>query len=107
GGTVAFNILSCDGRPIPYAVVERRARAVGVAVRGGCFCNPGAAERAFGFDASRARGCLTSADRFSTDGFSACLGDDTAVGAVRASFGLANNADDVSRAVALVGSFAD
>ena len=53
GGTVAFNLLdataaSCRSRSSSSA---RRARASHV--RGGCFCNPGAAEAAFGFDGER------------------------------------------------------
>jgi selenocysteine lyase/cysteine desulfurase len=108
GGTVAFNVLSSDGRSIPYAVVERRARDAGVAIRGGCFCNPGAAEHAFGFDAARARACLGSASTqgFTVDRFAECLGADTPVGAIRASFGLANNDRDVDRALEVVWSAA-
>lgn len=33
---------------VPYARVEAQAREARVSVRGGCFCNPGAAEHAFG-----------------------------------------------------------
>ena len=54
GGTVAFNVLGKDGCVVPYWTVAARARALGIAVRGGCFCNPGAAETAFGFDAEAA-----------------------------------------------------
>lgn len=68
GGTVAFNVLTRDGRPVPYTEVERRARDEGVAIRSGCFCNPGAA--------------------------------------VRASVGLANNARDVDRLIAVIETFA-
>ncbi|MEP6491075.1 MAG: aminotransferase class V-fold PLP-dependent enzyme [bacterium] len=109
GGTVAFNILSRRGVPIPYTLVERRARDEGVAVRGGCFCNPGAAEHAFGLDATRSGDCLRAAAAagFTIERFSACLDEFTAVGAVRASLGVANNAGDVSRALSLVASFAE
>ena len=41
GATVTFNILNADGSTVPYQRVEARAREAGVAVRGGCFCNPG------------------------------------------------------------------
>src|SRR4029453_14693674 len=51
GGTVAFNVLDRFGRAVPYQMVERKALSSGVSIRGGCFCNPGAAERAFGFPA--------------------------------------------------------
>jgi selenocysteine lyase/cysteine desulfurase len=103
GGTVAFNVLTRQGTALPYPVVERAARDAGVAIRGGCFCNPGAAEQAFGFDALRTSECLqrVAAD-FAIGRFAKCLGADTAVGAVRASLGLANNDSDVDRALDLV-----
>ena len=40
GATVAFNLMSSDGTPIPFARVVERARNEGVSLRGGCFCNP-------------------------------------------------------------------
>jgi len=79
GGTVAFNV---DG--VPYTEVERRAREAGVSLRGGCFCNPGAAEHAFEFVANaESRGNI---------------------GAVRVSVGLANTCADVERALDVVAS---
>jgi selenocysteine lyase/cysteine desulfurase len=108
GGTVAFNVIAPDGRFVPYSEVERRAREAGLAIRGGCFCNPGAAEQAFGMDPVRSGDCLRAAgtEGFSLEKFSACLDDGTAVGAVRASLGVANNVEDVERVVALVSEFA-
>lgn len=103
GGTVAFNVLTRDGTALPYPVVERAARTAGIAIRGGCFCNPGAAERAFGFDARQTSDCLQStAENFTIDRFAKCIGADTAVGAVRASVGLANNDSDVDRTLDLI-----
>lgn len=104
GCTVTFNLLDARHRVIPYPDVELRARDAGVAIRGGCFCNPGAAEHAFGFDAGRARACLenASAGGFSIQRFARCLGDDVAVGALRASAGLANTERDVDRLLGLV-----
>jgi selenocysteine lyase/cysteine desulfurase len=108
GGTIAFNVLARDGRPVPYADVECRARNARVAIRGGCFCNPGASEAAFRFDARRALACVgrLGAD-FTVRRFAACMGDDVAVGAVRASMGVASNTEDVDRIVEVVASFAD
>jgi selenocysteine lyase/cysteine desulfurase len=110
GGAVAFNVVKRDGRIVPYPAVEERARTLGVAFRGGCFCNPGAAERAFGFDPRRAARCLDAAGEqgeFTIERFAACLSPDgrQAVGAVRASLGMANNAADVGRAIEVVRSF--
>jgi selenocysteine lyase/cysteine desulfurase len=98
GGAIAFNVSG-----VPYAEVERRARDARIAVRGGCFCNPGAAEFAFGFEPGRARRCMVAASDggFTVEKFARCLGDG-AVGAVRASVGLANNDEDVARLIALV-----
>jgi len=112
GGTVAFNVLAKDGRVVPYWIVAERAHALGVALRGGCFCNPGAAETALGFDAAAAARCLTEGSaggEFSIRRFAECMNHDgrTAVGAMRASLGMANNLADVQRAVGLVRSLAD
>jgi selenocysteine lyase/cysteine desulfurase len=104
GSVVAFNVHSRSGAPIPYAVVESRARQANVSLRGGCFCNPGASESAFGLDGPRIAACFDAlGDTFTPERFAEC--SDTAVGAVRASFGLANNAVDIARAVAVVASF--
>jgi selenocysteine lyase/cysteine desulfurase len=67
-GIVTFNI---DG--VPFDRVERAARDANIAIRSGCFCNPGAAERS-GVD-----------------------------GAVRASLGMASNEHDVMRLVSVLG----
>ena len=108
GATAAFNVLDRDGRPVPFGLVEQRANAAGVLLRGGCFCNPGAAETAFRFDAARVGACLTSlgAD-FSIPALRRCLGPDLAVGAVRASPGVATNRADIRRALDVVASFID
>jgi selenocysteine lyase/cysteine desulfurase len=104
GGTVAFNVLDRFGRVIPYQRVERTALEHGVSIRGGCFCNPGAAERAFGFPATRTQVCMDRARRegFSVETFAECLGGDVAVGAVRASVGLATNEADIARLLAVI-----
>jgi selenocysteine lyase/cysteine desulfurase len=107
---VAFNVVRHDGRIVPYSIVEERARSRGVALRGGCFCNPGAAESAFGFDPAAAARCLEAAEHdgtFTIERFAACLDPERrhGVGAVRASLGMATNADDIRRAIDVVSSF--
>lgn len=78
GAVVTFNVLDRTGAIIPHDEVERAARDVRVSVRGGCFCNPGAADAVgLGFDAP-------------------------VPGAIRASLGAANDETDVERLVALV-----
>jgi len=104
GGAIAFNICDRAGTPIPYTLVETRARRANVSFRGGCFCNPGASEAAFALDPTRIAGCLASlGNDFTPERFAECT--NTAVGAVRASIGLANNSDDIRRAVDVVASF--
>ena len=82
GAVVTFNVLDEQGRALPHETVEAAAREVRVSVRGGCFCNPGAAEQVgLGF------GTPTP-------------------GAVRASLGVANNMRDVERLVDVVSAVA-
>jgi selenocysteine lyase/cysteine desulfurase len=85
GGAVAFNLVDAAGGVIPFQIVERRADAAGVQVRGGCFCNPGAAEAALGLDGERM----------------ARVG----AGALRASVGLATTSGDVGRLADVIRSF--
>jgi len=104
GGTVAFNVVDGSGRIVPYQHVEQAALASGVSIRGGCFCNPGAAERAFGFPAAESAACMERARRegFSVEKFAECLGGSVAVGAVRASVGIATNDADIRRLIGVV-----
>lgn len=104
GGAVAFNVCDRNGNPIPYSLVETRARQANVSLRGGCFCNPGASESAFALDPTRIAACLSALNTtFTPERFAECSA--TAVGAVRASIGLANNAEDIGRAVGVVAGF--
>jgi selenocysteine lyase/cysteine desulfurase len=73
-------------------------------VRGGCFCNPGASETAFGFVPDRTAACIAETRRegWTLERFArrmrAC-GAAHATGAVRASLGVASNERDVGRLV--------
>ena len=93
GGTVAFNVRR-GGCIVPYEDVEAAARGLGIAIRGGCFCNPGAAAYALGLDPARTRTCLRG--HFSLTRFRECM-DGRPVGALRASVGLATNERDIAR----------
>jgi selenocysteine lyase/cysteine desulfurase len=106
GGTIAFNVLDRHGRTVPYWDVEDAARSAGVSFRGGCFCNPGASEAAFDLDSVATADCLTrlGAD-FTPERLKTCLGPNATVGAVRASIGLANNANDIARAIDVIARF--
>lgn len=98
GGTVSFNLYR-HGEVLPYERVEAAAREQGIAIRGGCFCNPGAAEHAFQIPREAARNCLRG--EYSVPRFRACL-DNRPVGAVRASVGIASTQNDIERLLALV-----
>ncbi|HLZ74075.1 aminotransferase class V-fold PLP-dependent enzyme [Phenylobacterium sp.] len=107
GGVVAFNVLDPRGGALPCDLVEQRAHAQGIAVRGGCFCNPGSAERAFGFGRYDVEKSLDDlGDGFTIKAFQRSLGPQSVVGAVRLSLGLPTNANDLDRAIGLVNSFA-
>jgi selenocysteine lyase/cysteine desulfurase len=95
GGIVAFNIRRGDAL-IPYEEVETAARERAIAIRGGCFCNPGAAEHAFALPADRTHECLRG--DFSIARLRACVGN-LPVGALRASVGLATRPSDVDRLI--------
>jgi selenocysteine lyase/cysteine desulfurase len=76
-------------------------------VRGGCFCNPGCAESAFGLEDGETLRCLESlGERFTIPRFADCLGG-RAVGAIRASLGLGSVREDVERLVRLVERYAE
>jgi selenocysteine lyase/cysteine desulfurase len=100
GGVVAFNLYS-DGQLVEYEAVESAARRYGIAIRGGCFCNPGAAEHAFGFPAGRARACLDG--DFSIPRFRSCMSGHP-VGALRASIGVPTSKADLDRLLELARS---
>jgi selenocysteine lyase/cysteine desulfurase len=109
GGTVTFNLLDARGEASSYELVEEQARRAGVSVRGGCFCNPGASEAAFGFVPDRTAACITETRRegWSLERFAqrmrAC-GGAHAVGAVRASVGVASNGKDLDRLIEVIRS---
>lgn len=108
GGIVAFNVLRNDGSVLPYEHVERLAREHGVAIRGGCFCNPGAAEKAFGFDAIGVERCFDKLEgNFSIEAFRSCAGRAATVGALRLSVGAPTTHEDIERAVALIAACGD
>jgi selenocysteine lyase/cysteine desulfurase len=107
GGTVAFNVRDREGELVRFSLVELAAAHARVSVRGGCFCNPGAAEAAFGFPPEGSRNCLqTLSAGFSIERFADCL-PGVPVGAVRASVGIASNEQDVARLLEVLAAFRD
>lgn len=104
GGTVAFNLFDPSGAPVPYGDVERAASALGIALRGGCFCNPGTAERALELSTDAMLACLESIPQraFNLKTLADCLGGSVAVGALRASVSLPTVDADLDRLEALL-----
>jgi selenocysteine lyase/cysteine desulfurase len=107
GATVAITLRRADGSTIPYWEAEGHARQSGIAVRGGCFCNPGSAEAAFHFSPEATGACLRAlGNDFSIPRFAACLGDGP-VGALRISLGLGSIRADVNRVAAWLHTYID
>ena len=107
GATVALSVLDAEGAVQPYWEVEARAHELGLALRGGCFCNPGCGERAFGLTEAVMMPCLDElAESFALPRLAACLGTN-AVGAIRLSLGLGSVAEDVERALAFFAGYAE
>lgn len=108
GGCVAFNLLDPEGETVDFRVVEQRTNAANVSIRTGFFCNPGAAEFAFEYHDADAFRCIQTLtpETFTLQQFSDCM-NDYAVGAIRASVGIASNDADVDRMVEVLATFRD
>lgn len=106
GGTIAFNVVDPSGRVWDFRQVDDRAGAARISLRTGYFCNPGAAETALAHPDADIRRCVQghTPESFDIEAFSDCM-DHRAVGAVRASLGIASNTADVDRLVRFLGSF--
>jgi selenocysteine lyase/cysteine desulfurase len=103
GGTISFNFLDQAGQVVDERAVTRDAAAVGISLRTGCFCNPGAGEWAFGLSRRDVRGPwwlallgggLLRKHMTTVDDYLEVIGLQSG-GAVRVSFGLASNVADV------------
>jgi len=104
GATIAFNFLDRDGSVVDERAVSRDAAAAGISLRTGCFCNPGAGERAFGLTRRKAGGTrlrqaairrgVLRPETASVDGYLRVVGLASG-GAVRVSLGVASTLADV------------
>jgi molybdenum cofactor sulfurtransferase len=106
GGTVAFNVLDPSGTPIDPRSVESRASMEGISLRTGVFCNPGAAEYAFGYtDAEMQLAIKTFGDGgYSPERLGSCAAGKP-LGAVRVSIGVPTNHSDITQFVAFLRTF--
>jgi molybdenum cofactor sulfurtransferase len=94
GGTVTINFHDPAGQPIDYRLIEQQAGAIGISLRTGCFCNPGASEQAHGLTAAELAPCFRAPEPMTVAQFLRAL-DGKNPGAVRVSLGLASNFADV------------
>ena len=97
GGSVTLNFFDKDGRPIDHRFIESEANKVGISLRTGCFCNPGAGEVALGISRVELDVCFSQPgheDRLTVDDFRLCI-DGKSSGAVRISVGMVSNFRDI------------
>ena len=107
GGIVTFNIYGADGRAVDHRVVERLANEASISLRTGCFCNPGGGEIALGLTGTELSSCFRQPEHethLTIDDFRLCI-DGKSTGAVRVSFGMISNVDDVDRFIAFAKGF--
>ncbi|KAH7444136.1 hypothetical protein KP509_02G066600 [Ceratopteris richardii] len=91
GPTVTFNLRRIDGTWVGYREVEKLASLVGIHIRTGCFCNPGACSKFLGLSESDVRANL-EAGHVCWDDHDVIDGKPT--GAVRVSFGYMSTIED-------------
>jgi molybdenum cofactor sulfurtransferase len=95
--TVTFSVTNQGGKIIDAWNFEQAANEEGIYVRTGCFCNPGVNEKVFGYE-------IDSYENFYNDRILPSqmtikhlrkFSGDKPIGAIRASFGFANDFSDV------------
>jgi selenocysteine lyase/cysteine desulfurase len=118
GGTITFNFLDPTGRVVDERVIDRRAIAVNLSLRTGCFCNPGAGEAAFRLSGETLLSAFSETDepnssldghgekKKSWDTFLVEMGMPTG-GGIRVSLGLVTNFADVFRFIQFACTFLD
>lgn len=97
GGSVTVNFFDKNGQAIDHRFIESEANKVGISLRTGCFCNPGAGEVALGISRVELDVCFTQPgheDRLTIDDFRRCI-DGKNSGAVRISVGMVTNFNDI------------
>ncbi len=101
GGTIPFNVLDPAGNVVDFWTVEAAAAERRISLRTGCFCNPGASETARGLTAPEMEGVFALGRQPDYEDLRALL-PGRALGAIRASVGIATNERDVDRLVAFL-----
>ncbi|KAA8886248.1 aminotransferase class V-fold PLP-dependent enzyme [Nocardia colli] len=107
GATIAFNLLDVDGGIIDERVAEDRAVQHGIALRAGCFCNPGVGETIFELEpADLIRVGANRAGLRTIDDYRRAIGLPTG-GALRVSLGPVSNFADIVGFLRYLGSWRD
>lgn len=106
GGCISFDILSPRGERRDPRSFEAAANKRKISIRVGCFCNPGAAERALRRNYKRERSCLLRAPPggVDMDFMSNCMGE--YLGCIRVSLGIPTNKRDIDFFVNFLKEFA-
>jgi molybdenum cofactor sulfurtransferase len=109
GGTVTINFFDPQGKLIDYRIVEAEANRLNISLRTGCFCNPGAGEKAHGLTRDDLADCFKRDERMTFEEFIRVMHGKAidAVGAVRVSVGLATNFADIYRFAQFAATFID
>jgi selenocysteine lyase/cysteine desulfurase len=106
GGTIPFNLLDRDGSIVDFRGVDAFAASRRVSLRSGCFCNPGASETARGITAAEMRQVFALGHQPSFPELQSIMGS-KALGAMRASLGIASTEADVDRLFETIRVFFD
>jgi selenocysteine lyase/cysteine desulfurase len=108
GGTVSFTLLDPNGKVIDVTAAGALASKAGISLRtGGCFCNPGAGETAFGIDPARIRAVLDASAKAGDESARDDLFQQFGIHVLRASFGWASNFEDARALVTFLRGFID
>lgn len=110
GGTVTLNVYDPGGHLVDYRRIEELAAEVGISLRTGCFCNPGAGETAEDLTEDDLRAGIAEAGaQINLQRFLHFLQQrgGKSAGAIRVSVGLASNFTDVQHFVAFAETLRD
>ena len=109
GGTLTINFYDPKDILIDHRRIDSLAGRVGISLRTGCFCNPGAGELAHGLTEEDMAAAFENGERMTFEQFLSVLEDrdGKSAGAVRISMGLVSNFADVYKFWEFARSFID
>ena len=109
GGTLTINFYDPKEVLIDHRRIDDLASRVGISLRTGCFCNPGAGDLAHGLTEEDMPAAFENGERMTFEQFLSVLEDrdGKSAGAARVSLGLASNFADVYSFLTFARSFID